>query len=137
VASVPGKLARATVSVGGRVAKATAPSVLVCGEKAVVEAVEAGGKGSARAVAHVVEEVPIRLPPPRPPRPPIGVPMTAAMRAHLLAEIGSVVGQVVAPDLGIGDVSTAPGKEDDDDVLLPGAIGVIALYVLGKRYNLF
>jgi hypothetical protein len=135
VALVPGSITRATVSVGGRVAKATAPSVLVRGEKAVVEAVEAGGKGSARAVAHVVEEAPIRPPPPRPPRPPVGVPMTAAMRAHLLAEIGSVVGQVVAPDLGIGNVSKTQGKEED--VLLPGAVGVIAMYILGKRYNLF
>jgi hypothetical protein len=61
--------------------------------------------------------------------------MTAALRAHLLAEIGSVVGQVVAPDLGVGEVSSAPAA--NDDVLLPGAVGVIAMYVLGKRYNLF
>lgn len=138
--ATPGQISRATLSVGGRASAAVAPRVIESVPKAVVESMEVAGKDTARVAVHAVEEAPLRLPPARAPRPPVGVAMSTAMKAHLIAEIGSVVGQIVAPDLGetgVGGGKEAGGSADGDDMLPAAVAGMLAAYVLGKRWNLF
>lgn len=137
--ATPGQISRATLSVGGRASAAVAPRVVESVPKAVVESVEVAAKDTGRVAVHAVEEAPLRLPPPRAPRPPVGVAMSTAMKAHLIAEIGSLAGQIIAPDLG--ETGVGGGKAGDtappDVHVIPAAVGMLAAYVLGKRYNLF